>query len=98
MGKIKEPVACVGYWQGVMEPSYMMDYDDYSKYVKYTAFVEKQECVLVVPGDTRQPCTIEPLDPTRLPETVAPMRQVGSTEGLDGWTVVLSTGKVFTCS
>jgi hypothetical protein len=99
MGTLKGPfVQCIGMYDGVLEPSYMMDERDYLKLVAPMRFVNKQESVLHVPGDTRQPCTLVYSDNPEPPFNVGPMREVTALEafGLVAWTYVLSTGKYFT--
>ena len=86
---------CIGCWEGILEPSYMMDQVDYDAHVKDSGFVDKQVCVLHVPGDTRQPCTL--VYPDGKHESVGPMREVSASEALQamGWTYVQATGKYF---
>ena len=89
-------VHCIGYWEGTLEPSYMMDERDYRKFVEPMGFTDEQACILHVPADTRQPCTLEYHDGKT--ETVGPMREVSSNCALSfsAWTYVQDTGKYFT--
>ena len=97
MGELKGGVVhCIGYWEGILEPSYMMDERDYRKFVEPMGFTSEQSCIMHVPADTRQPCTLEYYDGKI--ETVGPMREVSSNYALSfhAWTYVQSTGKYFT--
>jgi len=86
---------CVGMWEGILEPSYMMDQTDFDAHVKDSGFVDSQDCVLHVPGDTRQPCSL--VYPDGKQESVGPMREVSASEAMQsvGWTYVQATGKYF---
>ena len=88
-------VHCIGCWEGILEPSYMVDEADWNAFVKWSDFVENQDCVLYVPGDTRQPCTLVYRDGTQ--QTVGTMREAPASEALQatGWTYVQATGKYF---
>ena len=88
---------CIGAWQGMMSVAYMMNRQDYDKLVKgfYTL---AQDCVLVVPSDTRQSAYLEMPDGKH--ESVGPMYEIfGSYEKamVEGWTYVPTTGKTFSC-
>ena len=93
MGKIKPVVQCIGNWEGVLEVSYMMNLKDFDKHVVPYGFVEGQEAVLVVAGDTRQPCHIR--FPTGHTVSVGPMVEIDGPIG--NWTYVPATNKYFTC-
>ena len=86
---------CIGCWEGILEPSYMMDEIDFDKFVKGSGYIEDQECVLHVPGDTRQPCTL--VYPNGVTHNVGTMREAPASEALQatGWTYVQATGKYF---
>ena len=88
-------VHCIGYWEGILEPSYMMDERDYRKFVEPMGFTDGQDCILHVPGDTRQPCTLEYSDGSTW--TVGPMYEVSKDNALhlNAWTYVQSTGRYF---
>ena len=88
-------VHCIGYWEGILEPSYMMDERDYRKFVEPMGFTDGQDCILHVPGDTRQPCTLEYSDGSTW--TVEPMYEVSKDNALhlNAWTYVQDTGKYF---
>ena len=81
-------VLCIGAWEGVLEQSFMMLTADYKAHVEPYGFTDKQESVLEVPQDQRQPCVIVWNDGTR--EAIGPMRQVSPVEALQhkGWTYV----------
>lgn len=89
-------VHCIGYWEGILEPSYMMDERDYRKFVEPMGFTDGQVCIMHVPGDTRQPCTLEYQDGST--ETLHPMHEVSKdvAKFLNAWTYVQDTGKYFT--
>jgi hypothetical protein len=96
LGKLQGGVvSCIGAWGSSLEPSYMMDRMDYDKYVASSGYVDNQVCVLLVPGDTRQPCSL--LFPDGDRDILGPMRQIFSLDGVKDWTYVISTGKYFTC-
>lgn len=101
LGKLQGDVAaCIGQWTDVdgnahLEPSYMMDRVDYDAFVAESRYVDKQVCVLLVAGDTRQPCAL--LFPDGYTETLNPMRQLATPVGVKDWTYVISTGMYFTC-
>ena len=86
---------CIGYWEGILEPSYMMDEIDYNAFVKDSGFVDDQDCVLHVPGDTRQPCAL--VYPNYTDWCLGPMREVSASEAMkaNAWTYVQATGKYF---
>lgn len=101
LGNLKGPVThCIGSWteeDGVthLEPSYMMDSRDYYEIVAHSGYVDKQVCILKVPGDTRQPCTLE--FSNGYTKGLGPMRETTSPHKVDNWTYVQETGKYFTC-
>lgn len=96
-------VHCIGSWlhrvdddgKVLLEPSYMMDARDYYGVVASSGYVDDQDCVLSVPGDTRQPCSLVGPGGDRV--GLSPMREVQTTDGLDNWTYVISTGKYYSC-
>jgi hypothetical protein len=98
MGNLKGSfVQCIGCYEGQLEPSYMMDERDYRALVDEKHYVEYQDCILHVPADTRQPCTLEyPDEEHRL--VLAPMREVTAAEAMQcrAWTYVQATNKYFT--
>jgi len=87
----------IGSWEGQMSVAYMMNRQDYDKLVK-PFYTLAQDCVLVVPADTRQPAYLEMPDGKH--ESVGPMVELfGSIEKsmVDGWTYNPVTGKTFSC-
>ena len=93
-GKLQGTIThCIGYWQGELEPSYMMDKKEFDEYAR--PFTQAQQCVLHIPGDARQPCTLE--HRTGDLETVGPMVEVDAKDALalPAWTYVQKTGKYF---
>jgi len=89
-------VMATGYWEGELEASYIMDEIDYRNVVEPMGFTKKQVCILHVPADTRQPCTLEYGDDTPN-ETIGAMREISKEEALEGfaWTYVQETDKYF---
>ena len=83
---------CIGHWEGDLEVSYLMRKSDYDHYISGRGWADKQEAVLVVPGDTRQPCTLIMRDGTI--HSVGKMVEITKPEG--NWTYVPTTGKYFT--
>lgn len=96
MGKMRDVDLCVGEWEGALEPSVMMLAVDYDEYIKDTDFVKLQTCILRVPADTRQPCT---LDYGHSRRTLDPMRKVNSLQASQaaGWTYILRTQTYWSC-
>lgn len=83
LGKIEPVVLCIGNYEGVLERSYMMLAKDFHHVVDY---IENQECVMYVPGDTRQPCTLRYKDGSVV--EIGPMKRVDKSEAMlhKGWT------------
>lgn len=101
MGKLKGSIVhCIGSWTDDdgythLEPSYMMDSVDYYAVVAESGYVDKQVCVLKVPGDTRQPCSLE--FSNGYSQCLGPMRETKAPHKVESWTYVQETGKYFTC-
>jgi hypothetical protein len=98
MGKLRGLFAlCIGSYKGDMERSYMMLATDYEKHIPKSGYVDNQESILRVPGDVRQPCTLEYFDGRR--EVIGPMKRIHSSERhlYDGWTYVEKTGAYYVC-
>ena len=92
-------VPCIGCYDGVLESSYMMDEHDYRKLVEPLGFTDKQECIMHVPADVRQPCTLEyQTDNTHISLSIDAMRQVQPHDalGLTAWTYVIETATYWT--
>ncbi len=89
-------IPCVGCYDGMLESSYMMDERDYRRLVATTDFTKDQDCIMLVPADTRQPCTLE--SGVNNSSTIGPMRKVDALEalGLVAWTYVIETGTYWT--
>jgi len=83
---------CIGHWEGDLEVSYLMRKSDYDHHISGRGWADNQEAVLVVPGDTRQPCTLIMKDGTI--HSVGKMVEITKPEG--NWTYVPTTGKYFT--
>lgn len=88
-------VQCIGMYNGVLEPAYMMNERDYRQLVATTGYVAQQDCILLVPRDVRQPCTLEFPDHQF---AIGPMREVSAAEAMQcsSWTYVQVTNKYFT--
>ena len=83
---------CVGFYGGKIERSYMILAKDFHHVFDY---VKGQESVLRVPGDTRQPCTLEFLATGEV-VSVGRMQQVTQPQAyMDAWTYF--DGKYFIC-
>lgn len=99
MGKFRGMFApCIGNYRGEMERSYMMLAADFETHVRNSGYIDKQESILRIPGDVRQPCVLEYLeDGTR--EALEPMQRVHSNEAhmFQGWTYVEKTGAYYVC-
>ena len=90
-------VQCIGHWEGILEPSYMMNAVDYYEFVEKSGYVTNQICVLHVPGDTRQPCHTQ--TSYGMTENVGRMVKVDKSELniVDPWTYVIKTEEYFQC-
>lgn len=97
MGKLRGGFAsCIGYWEGTLEPSFIMDRDDFYDHIKPLGFVDGQICILECNGkDARQPCQLVYADGKR--ETVPPMRQASVDEAKrsNAWTYRMDTQQYF---
>lgn len=49
----------IGSYKGSLERCYMVLATDYDRHLKSLDYLSGQESVLRVPGDTRQPCTLQ---------------------------------------
>ena len=87
-------IQCIGCWNGELEPSYLMDRKDFHKWVDESGYLDEQHCVMLIPGDTRQPCSLLYDDDEQI--SIGPLREVANTIGLTAWTYVIETGKYFT--
>jgi hypothetical protein len=94
MTKVGVVTQLIGCYKGKLEKSYMIREDQF-KYVR--RFTERQESVLLVPGDVRQPCVLEYADGDMV--GIGPMRQVSAVEALqaDAWTYNPKVDKYFVC-
>ena len=96
MGKMQGTMqTCIGYWEGILENSYILTVDDYQDFVVKYCFTDKQECVLVVPQDTRQPCHVATPKDLGFLSGVGVMHEVQSIDGLSAWTYNETSGKYF---
>lgn len=98
MNKLKgSVVSCIGMYHGTLERSYMMLSVDYETHIAHTSFVQAQESVLYVPGDTRQPCTLRYSSGST--EALGTMSKIDYGEAVerDSWTYIEETGKYYAC-
>ncbi len=89
-------VHCIGYWEGTLEPSFIMTLQDFTDHVKPFGFIDNQFCVMECNGkDSRQPCSLVYPDGRR--ETIGPMVEVSAADAmrLDAWTYRMDLGKYF---
>lgn len=91
-------ILCIGSWNGELEPSYLMDERDYRKLVEPLGFTKGQSSILHIPGDTRQPCTLEYSNPEVPDDTLRPLMEVQHPVKATSWTYVIETGKYFTAN
>jgi hypothetical protein len=87
-------IQCIGCWQGELEASYIMDRKDYDRLVEGSGYVDEQHCVMLIPGDTHQPCSLLYDEGEQI--NIDPLREVATTIGLTSWTYVIETQKYFT--
>ena len=94
MQKMRGKMAhCVGMWEGVLEPSFIMTLQDFNDHVKPHGFVDNQVCVMECLGkDDRQPCDLVYRDGKR--ENKGRLVNVDAEEAMrhKGWTYRLDTG------
>lgn len=100
MGRIDTVNCLIGCYKGRLERAYMMRADQFHEVSEY---VQGQETILRVPGDSRQPCVLEHLNQAGVhPEGVVvlgPMSEVSAIEALasEAWTYEQNSGKYFIC-
>lgn len=87
----------IGYWEGILEPSYIMRRDDYEKVVAGSGYVDAQECVMVAPQDTRQPAHLASYNLSEFVASLGPLREISAKEAkqAQGWTYNLASNKYF---
>jgi hypothetical protein len=51
-------VQAIGYWEGILETSYIMRKDDYISIVLPAGYTKEQEAVMIAPASRNQPATI----------------------------------------
>jgi hypothetical protein len=84
-------IQCIGSYKGKLENSFILDESDYKRFVEEKGFTLGQETVLVVPGNTRQNCTLLYNDCSYI--ELGPMRKFTKEEALklEAWTYVIAT-------
>lgn len=84
---------CIGSFEGVLEDSYLMLQVDYDKFVRGKGYTEDQICIMYIPGDTRQPCTLEYGDGRAV--GIGSMIKINKTmaQKVDSWTYTLEDGR-----
>lgn len=96
MGDMKGAmVQAIGYWEGILEPSYIMRKDDYLAFAQ--DYTKEQEAVLVAPENNRQPAYLMDAAMGDYIATLNPIRQVSAEDAkaAQGWTFNQTTGKYF---
>mgnify|MGYP003679525392 FL=1 len=91
-------VPCIGHWEGVLEPSYMLDAKDYYEFVHKSGYVDNQLCILHVPANVKEQCeTVYRLGGLR--DNVGAMACVNkNTLNLsEPWTYIIETELYFQC-
>lgn len=98
-------IHCISCNYGMLESSYMMDERDYCDFVEPMGFTDNQDCIMHVPGDTRQPCTMEwntfgELDWLDNTKTIGAMRSITAEEARRrmSWTYVIETNTYWSTS
>jgi len=97
MGKISEPHMCIGSYEDRLEPSFMVPINDW--YVireKLWGYLLNQECVLHVPGDSRNSCSLRTLSGDFM-ETLDPMKYEMCLPDQPSWTYLLGDDSYWTC-
>jgi hypothetical protein len=95
-----KPVLCTGFYEGYFEPSIMMDYNDYYKYIHNQWFMEKQESILVLnprkPNSVSMQGTLVSLLDDQL-LTLGKWEEISFSVAMrsEAWTCM--DGKYFTC-
>lgn len=74
-------VLAIGYYKGVLEPSFVMLEQDFDEFVRHRGFVDGQESVLHV-WDKRMFCELEYLNSTQLDEHSHRLYEVSAEEAL----------------
>jgi hypothetical protein len=98
MGEMKgEMVHAIGYWEGILEPSYIMHEDDYRDHVLPMGFTEEQDAVMMAPANRAQPAYLVDYDLTGFQVSLNPIKEVTAEEAKAaiGWTYNQQTGKHF---
>ena len=90
LGNIKlksNVVECIGYWEGILETSYIMTREVYEHFVLKYGFTDNQECVMFVPKERRQTCALLKPDLTYI-ESSPPLVHVPAAVAFDApaWT------------
>lgn len=94
---------CIGSYYGELEPSFMVTAHDWDNVVRagMSLWMEKQESILRIPGDERQPCVLTTPSGEFI-EALGTMEELDehslvSQNKVGGWTYVLSSGKYHAC-
>ena len=91
---------CIGSYKGELEPSFMVLARDWDEVVRdgMSQWMENQESILRVPGDTRQPCALTTVQGEHI-ETLDEMSEYKphNLTSLLGWTYVMATNKYYSC-
>ena len=84
-----------GCYNNKIETCYIVDERDFKDVIIKSNYTDHQECILVVPADTRQPCT---LVGHGWSDTINPMKEVSQKEAFksDNWTYVHESNRYYT--
>ena len=95
VGKVSHCSPCIGMYEGVLETCYMMREHEFLDHVLGSVYVGLQQCFLIVPGVSRQPCVLDWW--THRESMGAPLKQVSYDEAVTykGWTFVESTQQYY---
>ena len=98
MGKMTgNMVHGVGYWEGILKPTYIVNRDDYKAHVAGSGYVDGQDGVLVAPHGTRQPAHVATADLSTVLTGLGPIQEVPKEEvhSWDAWTFNMTSGRYF---
>ena len=87
---------CIGMWDGILEPSYMVTEEDFNTFVVNSGYVDNQDCFLYVPQDVKQPCDLRLKSGVSIGR-VGRMKEVSATNAMSSkaWTFVINKGKYY---
>lgn len=88
-------VHAIGYWEGILEPSFILTRSDYMAHAK--GWAKDQECVLVVNDDDRQPAYVACPKTLKEFSCVGVIQEITPEQAKDekAWTFNMTSGKYF---